>query len=98
MSSDPKERRAKLQTTWLLMANAVLRSLQDEKPSASTLDVARRWLDSNGVTLETLQSWRGELGFDPSSLPRFDDADEHSDSGDAPGDDALKRVPPFAAE
>lgn len=100
--NNPKDRRALLQQTWLLMANAVLKSLQADQPSAATLDTARRWLDSNGVTLEALQAWRGGLGFD-GPLPVFNDDDDDMNSGSSSGSsdgaatDPLRRVVPFAA-
>lgn len=99
MSSDPNnERRAKLSKTWLLMADAVLRSLQVDQPSASALDVARRWLDSNGTNLAALQQWAGGLGFDPNLLPQFGDEDnsDQGGGGEASLADPLRHVPPFA--
>ncbi|OJU31999.1 MAG: hypothetical protein BGN99_03445 [Alphaproteobacteria bacterium 65-37] len=66
--------------TWALMADAVERALTAEEPSAASLEVARKWLDANGVTLEVLQSWRRNgLGF-VGPLPTFNDDDETTDS------------------
>ncbi len=95
-TEDNKQRRAMLEDTWLLMAKAVLRTLQSEEPSASALEVARKWLDSNSVTLDTLRGWAGGLGdVDPASLPTFDDSDDDDSEGsNAPA--ALRTVVPFA--
>lgn len=90
MAADLKKRQELLTETWLLTARAILRALNAETPSASSLDVARRWLDSNGVTLETLRGWHGSR-LEGLTLPTFSDGDE--DDGAVPS--ALKSVPSF---
>lgn len=94
------DQRDKLARTWTLMADAVLRALEADAPSASSLEVARKWLEANNTTLDTIRDWRrGALGFD-GPLPTFhDDDDDNSDQGSggaAPLADALRHVPPFA--
>jgi hypothetical protein len=101
MRDDPKGRHKKLADTWMLMADSVLRVLQsDEPPSASQLEVVRKWLDQNGVTLDSLIRWRGGLGFDPNMLPTFNDSEgdtAHDDTAAEPKQgDALRRIVPFA--
>ncbi len=84
-----------LARTWELMAAAVEKTLQAESPSASSMDVARRWLASNGANLDTIRSWRmgNGLGFAPASLPTFNDDDDEDDEEPS---DALKVIAPFA--
>lgn len=88
-------RREKLDKTWTLMADAILRALEVDEPSAASLEVARKWLDANGVTLDTLRDWRRGIGaYGP--LPTFsddDDTDEQTSGGGS--NDALAKVPPF---
>jgi hypothetical protein len=80
------------------MADAVLRSLEADAPSAAALEVARKFMADNGCTAEALMRWRGGSGIDPGSLPRFsdDDDDEEQQASGSAVDDALNTVPPFA--
>lgn len=87
-----KARRAKLSRAWTLMADAVLRSLEADSPSASALEVGRKFLADNGATIDAIRDWRGSLGVDPASLPTFDDSDE---DGDSSMPSALRTVPGF---
>lgn len=99
--SDAKDndQRQKLAKTWTLMADAVLRALEADAPSAASLEVARKWLEANSVTLDAIRSWdRGPLGFH-GPLPTFsDDGDKGDQDGSdgAPLADPLRRIPPFA--
>jgi len=93
------ERREKLDRTWTLMADAILRGLEAGEPSASMLDVARRWLSENGVTLSALRDWRSDGLGNYGPLPVFnDDDDEGGQQRPASADPALTKVPPFAPE
>jgi hypothetical protein len=90
------ERQAQLAKTWKLLADAVVRTLEAENPSASALAVALRFLEANGVTLSVLQSWR-DNGLGGLVLPKFsDDDDSEQNSGGATDNAALATVPPFA--
>jgi hypothetical protein len=70
----------------------IVAALQDGKPSAALLNVARQFLSDNRISLTTLIELRGAAGFDPDTLPRFDDT-QGSDAGDLPD---LRKPTPFA--
>jgi hypothetical protein len=96
MSNNDSDKREKLVRTWVLMADAVVRALEAEAPSAASLEVARKWLEANGCTLDTLRDWRRGPTFEPGELPTFNDDDEDV-SNCAPDSvpPALKIIPPF---
>lgn len=98
MTRPQKERQEQLARTWQLLADAMLRSLESEAPSAASLECVRKFLADNGCTADTLMLWRsGGLGFDPGSLPTFSDDEGGKQGGSAASDKAaLMRVPPFA--
>lgn len=93
---DKSAQREQLARCWELMANSIERALTADNPSASSLEVARKWLEANGVTLDVVRSWRmNGHGFDPTSLPVFQDDDDSG--GDTPAEVApLRVVAPFA--
>jgi hypothetical protein len=77
------------------MAKHVMAILEsDETPSASTLEVCRKWLDGQGVTADAIRMWAGGLGFDPSSLPRFED-DGHEAASSGAQVDPFRNIAPF---
>ena len=79
------------------MASAILRALEAETPSAATLNAARAFLNDNGVTLEVLRAWRRGPGFDPSTLPTFNDDPDAYENGDTPAEvNPLRTIAPFA--
>ena len=90
--------REQLARTFDLMADAVEKALSADNPSASALEVGRKWLEANGATLDTVRSWRmnNGLGFDPSHLPKFDDSDDAEGGGAPAVPNPLRVVPPFA--
>jgi hypothetical protein len=95
--NDKSARQEKLADIWKLTADGILRAVSVENPSASALNAARQFLNDNGVTLEVLRDWRRGTGFDPSTLPTFNDDDDGDDSGGSPAEaDPLRSVPPFA--
>jgi len=89
-------KRDQLAKTWNLMAKHVLAILDsDETPSASMLEVCRKWLEAQGVTADTVRAWQqhplGHIG----PLPTFTD-DPADDYGTAPEADPLKVIVPFS--
>ena len=81
---------------WTKTANAILRALDSDAPSAASLEVARKFLADQGTTLDALRQWTANpLGFNPSDLPKFGPDDEDDPGAPAEADDALRRVPPF---
>jgi hypothetical protein len=92
----PKENKQLLEQMWRLQAAALVAALEEGQPSAALLNVVRQFLSDNRISLATLIELRGAAGFDPGTLPRFDDGPEGS------GDDAdndlpdLRKPSPFA--
>lgn len=93
------ERQETLTTMWELTASAVLRALSTDTPSAAALEVSRKFLADNDCTVATLRSWRETpLGFDPTSLPKFeeDNAESGQTENGSPDNAAMTSVAPFA--
>ncbi len=97
MANDKDERQKKLGRAWELMADAILRALEVEAPSAATLSAARQFLKDNDVTLSVLRDWRRGVGIDYATLPTFNDADDYEDNGSSREANPLKTIAPFAA-
>ncbi|MGQ3301205.1 hypothetical protein [Reyranella sp.] len=102
----PQEIKARLaqalEKLLLKTVEGALAAVSVEKPTASSLQAARSILSENDINLKTLASLRGgrnPLGALANSLPTFtDEPDEVSRGGQPQSEDALRNVPPFAAE
>lgn len=72
-----EEGRADLTSMWKKTANAILRALDADEPSASCLEVARKFMADNEATISQIREWSGSpLGNLVDALPTFTDDDD----------------------